>query len=277
MFLLFDIGGTHMRIAVSRDGKTMSDSVRVATPSTFEEGLNVLIEKSYMIAAGTRISVAVGGLAGSFDRDHEFLVNGGNVKAWIGKPLKKELERAFQAPVTLENDAALAGLGEALEGAGKDYDIVAYITVSTGMGGARITRKTIDQGRYGFEPGFQIIDAGRCLCSKCTKMHLGAHISGRGIEDQYHKKAEEITDSAIWDDIARHLAFGLNNTIVHWSPDIVVLGGAVMQSISIENVRRYVAEIMHIYPEIPLIERALLGDSGGLQGALQIARTIQIE
>lgn len=264
-----------MRIAISGDGTTISDPIICATPPTYEEGMQMLIEKSRMLAASAKIAVAVGGIAGSLDRDHEFLVNGGNVKAWIGKPLKKELEHAFQAPVTLENDAALAGLGEAVEGAGKDYDIVAYITVSTGMGGARITRKRIDQCRYGFESGFQIIDAGRCLCSKCTKMHLGAHISGRGIEDRYHKKAEEITDSAMWDDIARHLAFGLNNTIVHWSPDIVVLGGAVMQSISIENVRRYVAEILHIYPEIPLIERALLGDFGGLRGALQIARTTE--
>lgn len=261
-----------MRIAICEDGKTISNLVVFTTPPTFEEGMQMLIENGRKIAGNMNISAVAGGLAGSFDSRHECLVSGSNVKAWIGHPIKKELERAFQAPVMLENDAALAGLGEAVEGAGKDHEIIAYITVSTGVGGARITRKTIDPCKYGFEPGFQIVDAGKCLCTTCAKMHLGAHISGRGIEDRYHKKAEEITDGAIWDDIARHLAIGLNNTIVHWCPDIVVLGGAVMQSISIEKVRIYVAEMLRIYPEVPPIEQAMLGDMSGLYGALEIAR-----
>ena len=226
-----------------------------------------------MLVSGKKISAVVGGLAGSLDRNREVLVNGLNIASWIGKPVKKELEKEFQSLVVLENDAALAGLGEAVDGAGKEHEIVAYITVSTGVGGARITNKRIDARVYGFEPGFQIIDAGHGLCAQCVKPYLNVHISGRGMEKRCGKKPEDISDPAVWDDVAKHLSLGLHNTIVHWSPDIVVLGGSVMKSISMEQVRIYLKETLKVYPEIPLIEPALLDDLGGLHGALHLART----
>jgi glucokinase len=51
------------------------------------------------------------------------------------------------------------GLGEAVFGAGKGREIVVYMTISTGVGGARIVGGKIDASAMGFEPGHQIIDA----------------------------------------------------------------------------------------------------------------------
>jgi len=273
MFLLFDVGGTKIRVAVADDRGIKGEAVIIPTPTDFEKGMAHIVDTAHALSQGEKITRVVGGLAGAFDRSHTMLIFGSNIVSWVGKPAKKILEEALQAPVLLENDAALAGLGEAVLGAGKDKEIVGYITVSTGVGGARITNKTIDRHVFGFEPGYQIVDADGSLCTRCTKRHLGAHISGRGVEEHYGKKPEDITDPAIWEDVARILAVGLTNTILHWSPDIMVLGGSMMRDISIERVRELVRELLHVYPEIPSIERAQLGDTGGLEGALQIART----
>ncbi len=48
----------------------------------------------------------------------------------------KILSGKFNLPVYLRNDAEVACLGEAYLGAGKDYERVFFITVSTGLGGA---------------------------------------------------------------------------------------------------------------------------------------------
>jgi len=48
----------------------------------------------------------------------------------------------------------------------------------------------------------------------------------------------------------------------------VVLGGAVMESISFERVENYVKELRSPFPQNPLIVRAALGDAAGLWGAL---------
>ena len=277
MFLLFDIGGTKMRIAVGGREEIVGTPVIMPTPASYEEGIELLTKTANDLSGGKgKIKAVVGGLAGAFDRQHSMIMAGSNISSWIGKPVKKMLEHAFQVSVQLENDAALGGLGEAVAGAGKDYEIVAYITVSTGVGGARITGKTIDRHVFGFEPEYQIIDFDGSSCTRCSKHNLGAHISGKGIEEHYGKKGEELDDPAIWEDITAALAIGLTNTIVHWSPDIVVLGGSVMQRISIERVRELIGEALHVYPELPAIERAQLGDRAGLEGALQIARKLDI-
>ncbi|MDP3779441.1 MAG: ROK family protein [bacterium] len=276
MFILFDVGGTKIRIAAADQNGFLGDPVIMLTPSDFDEGLQMITDAALGMTKGEKITAVVGGLAGTLDRNHMMLVYGLNVSSWAGKPIKMLLEKSFNAPVVLENDAALAGLGEAVEGAGKNYEIVGYMTVSTGVGGARITDKKIDRHAFGFEPGYQIIDADGTLCTRCTRRDLQAHISGKGIEEHTGHKAEEITDQTMWEDIARHLSFGLTNTIVHWSPNVMVLGGSVMQSVSIERVNELVKENLYVYPEIPPIVRAELGDVGGLHGALHLARTMSV-
>ena len=183
---------------------------------------------------------------------------------WDGKPLKQALQRAVEAPVYLENNAALAGLGEAAVGAGKWKSIVAYMTVGTGVGGARIVDGVIDANVHGFEPGNQIIDP-----------HGGVDISGRGVEQRYGKRASDITDPGVWEELARWFAYLLNNTIVHWSPDVVVLGGSMVvkkPGIPIERVRFHLKDVLKIFPEPPPLKKAMLGDIGGLHGALVFLR-----
>ena len=271
MYFLFDVGGTKLRMAVSADGATLGSHRIFPTPSTFAEGLALLKQEAVEMSRGERIKIIVGGLAGSFNRDKSVLTSGKNIADWVGKPLKQELERHFGARVLLENDAALSGLGEAIYGAGKGKEIVAYLTVSTGVGGARIVKGVIDPSAMGFEPGYQIIDAGKSLCKGYNARRLGALISGGALAKRLGKPAEQIDDISVWEQSAEFLAIGLNNVIVHWSPDVVILGGAVMQSIPLDRVRAHLASTLKPYPLPPTIARAELGDLGGLWGGLALA------
>lgn len=277
MYLVFDIGGTKMRLAVSENGERFSDPKIIATPQDFEEGIRLFGKIAKEVGGGRNFLKAAGGIAGVFDRGKEKLLKSPNLEGWIGKPLKPRLEEVVGSPTYIENDTAMIGLGEAIYGAGRSYSIAVYITVSTGVGGSRIVDKKIDANVFGFEPGHQIIDADGSLCPGCKNCKIGeafcdleGYISGRAMEERYGKKPEDITDEKVWDELARLLAFGLNNTIVHWSPNVVILGGGMMKEggISIEKVRVYLREILKIFPEQPEIKRAELGDIGGLYGAL---------
>ncbi len=108
--------------------------------------------------------------------------------------------------------------------------------------------------------------------------HLEEYISGAALERRLGKKPEDILNPVVWEELARHLAYGLNNTILHWSPDIVVLGGSMIVrevGIKIPRVRAHLAKILTIIPptEHPPIISATLGDFGGLHGALALIRT----
>ncbi len=277
MYLLFDIGGTNMRLALSRDGVTFGEPKIIPTPKDFDEGMLALKNLSTELLGGERAVAAAGGIAGTLSRDKTKFLNGPHLQGWNAKPIKAALETAFGCPTFIENDTAIVGLGEAVAGAGKGYAIVVYLTVSTGVGGVRIVRECIDVSAIGFEPGHQIIDADGTLCktSVCgIGLDLEAAVSGTAVTARYGKKPYEITDEGFWEEMARVLAYGLNNSIVHWSPDIVVIGGSMMKQIGIpiDRVRAHLRGILHIYPELPLIEHSTLGDIGGLHGALHFVK-----
>lgn len=269
MYLLFDIGGTNIRLAVSTDGETLAESKVIPTSADFDQGIQTIKQISNELSSGEKITGVTGGIAGVLDKDKTMLVASPHIRGWIQKPLKLELEKMFDCQVFLENDANLNGLGEAVRGAGAGKGIVAFITLGTGVGGARIVKGKIDQNALGFEPGHQIIipDGDPCECG--GRGHLESYVAGLYLERKYHQKAEAITDPEIWDQVSRYLAIGLNNTIVHWSPDIIILGGSVSRSIPLEKVKSHLGQLLTIFPQAPEIIPASLGDHAGLYGAME--------
>lgn len=273
MYLLFDIGATKTRIAVSPDGSELNSPEILSTPPRFIDGIKNFVAIAQKLTQGGKIRAAAGGIPGPLNKERSVVINAPNLPDWNNKPLKKQLEEGLAAPVFIENDTAMVGLGEAVVGPGMGHSIVVYMTISTGVGGVRLVDGRIDRNSLGFEPGHQYIDADKSLCPPCPGLGtLEDYISGRSFEQRFGKKPYEITDEKIWDETARWLAFGLNNTVVHWSPDIVILGGSMMKKIGIpiERVRYYLKQTLKIFPipNHPRVEKASLGDVGGLYGSL---------
>ncbi len=269
MYLVFDIGGTNIKIATSRDGKNLEKVEIIPTPQNFEAGISALKETAFKLVGNEEITEVCGGVPGPLDDTKNTVINFSNLQEWNNKPLKDALKYAFNAPVTLENDAAIAALGEATIGAGKDQIIVAYLTIGTGVGGARIVDQRIDANAQGFEPGHQIIvvDGKQCNCG--GKGHLESYISGVSIEKNYGQRAEDL-DQQSWDEVSKTIAVGINNMLVNWSPNIVVIGGSVAKSVPFERVNQHLSEMLTIYPHIPPVVKSKLADEAGLYGALAL-------
>lgn len=261
-FLLFDIGGTNMRIAVFKDGKSFDEPKIVPTPQDFDEGIQEFKEIALELVGNDKVDGVLGGIASPLDQNKE-IINPPNLPGWQGKNFKKELENIFNVPVYLENDAALGGLGEAVAGAGKDYGIVAYVAIGTGVGGTRIVGGQIDKNAHGFEPGHQIINDGQTL---------EQFIGGGSIKKHYEKEPNEIEDIKVRSEIEKNLAYGLNNIAVLWSPDVMVLGGGQINNFSLGNIQIQFKNFLKIFPEVPLIKKAELGDKAGLYGALELIK-----
>jgi predicted NBD/HSP70 family sugar kinase len=273
MYLLFDIGKSKMRLALSPDGRHIDHPTIFPTPATVDEAINLF--QAHMLHHGKYhppLKAAAGGFGGSLSHDRTMIIKAPNRPGWDNQPLKEKLQHALQAPVYLENDAAIVGLGEAITGPGLGKKIVAYITVSTGVGGARIVNGKIDPAYYNYEPGHQIISVGEQKDGKPVFGYLEDFISGEALKKAFGKEPEHINDAQTWDDVAFFLSIGLNNVIVHWSPEIIVLGGGVMKHIDIDLVKKYLTPILRMYPKLPEIHKAKLDDVGGLYGALEFLK-----
>lgn len=270
-YILFDIGGTKTRVALSEDLKKIENVISFKTPKDFDEAMDLIAEKVNELTS-KQIRAVCGGIRGSLDDTKSGIVYDSVLTKWIDKPLTQTLKKMLKAEVYLENDAALAGLGEAHFGAGVGLEIVAYHTVSTGVGGVKIENGTIDDYRNGFEPGRQILDIDKTILGDDIEPTLENLVSGSAIEERMGVKPYEIPQTdALWGQLALYLAHGLRNTILYWSPDVIVLGGSMIVGdprIMLDDVIRHTNEVLGDSIECPLIVDAKLGDQGGLHGAM---------
>jgi len=271
MYIVADIGGTKMRIAKSEDLQTIGEPLIIDTPQKYSEGVADIIRVCRQMSAGGPIEAMAFAITGVVSDDGKIPLTSPHLPDWKEKPLAREVEAALSTKVHLLNDTAQVGLGEAVFGAGKGSRILVYVTVSTGVNGVRIVEGKIDPAAFGFEIGGQYLFVGE------SERTLEDLVSGRAVQEKYEVRPKEIEkDSPVWEELAKLFAYGLHNTILHWSPDRVVLGGSMFNEvgISVERVKFHAGQIMRKFPALPEIVHSKLGDVGGLWGG--IARLKQL-
>lgn len=269
MIIVADIGGTHLRIAASDATGTIEESVILDTPADFEAAVAIFANTARDVARGRTIESGTVGVAGLLSMDRRILLRAPHLRKWEGKNVEDVFGQALGAPVRFENDVALGALGEARSGAGVGASIVGYIANGTGVNGARVVDGRLDRAAFGFEIGWQLLGIDD------SAPEWGSLVSGAGLAEKYDKPSSEITDQAIWNTCADHFAYGLYNTILHWSPDRVVLGGTLFTErvIPLDRVLDTLRSINTALDELPDICLAKLGDRSTLYGATFFAKS----
>lgn len=265
MYILIDIGGTKTRVTLTEHREAFLPPVVYETQQDFEEWMTTLIDAVKPLHNGRKIHGVVVGVPGTFTHDGVILKTP-NLPGWADVPLKKRLEEHFSCETLIENDAALVGLGEALFGAGKGHAIVAYVTISTGVGGVRIVDGKIDKSTFGFEIGHSIIDRGHDVESL---------ISGGALERRFGKPSHEVHDVSLWEKVNYYAGVFGANTTVYWSPSVIVYGGPVMNDLHIEIIEKEAKAFLTMYEKTPVFVRGTLKDFGGLYGALARSKDLQ--
>ena len=263
MNIVFDIGGTNMRVAVVRD-EEIEDVTKIQTPHESKDMIETLIAIALEKSAGEKIEAVVGGIPGVIS-DGTFVFQPPHLAHWIGTSFTPILEERLGARVRAANDMTLIGTGEANRGAGKGSRIMVYVTVSTGVNGVRVVDGVADPSTYGSEIGHQFTPDGE----------LESLISGTAVRKKFGIEPKNLDSFDERNTLADYLAVGLYNSVLHWSPDTIVLGGSMITGVNpipLERVEQSLRKrVRTIYPECPKIKMAELGDNGGLIGAAILA------
>ncbi len=204
-YIGIDLGGTNVRtLLVDENGKSYSE---VKAETEREKGPDAVCQKiidqidslDYSICGGIDNVEGIGiGVPGPVDTANGVMIMATNLPGFENYPICKKLEDKFGKPTFIDNDANVAGLAEALLGAGKPYDSTYYITVSTGIGGAFISGGMLISGGRGHagEIGNIIVKNNG---AKVNALNAGAaevETSGTAIV----RKGKEI----LGDDVVRH-------------------------------------------------------------------------
>ena len=264
MVLAFDLGATQTRVCLSSDGVQLGKPYIFATESSSEGPTHFIKELKHYIR-GRKIDMIAGGIAGTINRERGLLLESPNLPDWRHVPLGEMLRKFSSGDVLLENDTAVVGLGETV--AQRPRGIVVYVTVSTGVNGARFVDGRIDRSTFGFE-------AGRILIPSAggEQKSLESLIGGHALQQRYGRLPRDIDDPNVWQAEAGYLAEGLYNMILLWSPEVIILGGSMMKDISIDLVKDKLQKLPVVFPILPELIPAQLGALGGLYGALEMIR-----
>src|SRR3989344_2347895 len=218
-YLAIDIGGSKTLLAVfSTTGKLLK-KIKFVTPKNYRIFIKELSKCLQEELSDWQFALACCGAPGIVDRQRGLGLVFGNLP-WKRISLKADLERLLDVGVLVENDANLAGLGEALL-VHKRYRKVLYLTIGTGIGDGIIIDGKIDLNFADSEAGHMLVEHD----GRVAKWEDFA--SGKAIKKRYGRLASEIEDPQIWNEYAKAVATGLNELLAVIKPDIVIIGGGV--------------------------------------------------
>lgn len=218
MYLGVDIGGTKTLLAALDDHGTIKEKAIFPTPKDYDHFLAELKDQSTHFAHHDFRAGAIA-VRGVVDREHG-RPGGDDVLPWAGRHLQADVERIFNCPLLLENDAKMAGLSEAML-LKDEFKRVIYVTVSTGIGFSLIVDGVIDKN---------VADlAGQTLQLdyRGKRMAWEKFASGKAIVEMYGKKAMDIKDEATWRQVSHELAKGMIHLTTLFEPEVIVIGGSV--------------------------------------------------
>ncbi len=264
MYAGVDIGGTKTLLAAINDDGVIAQSIRIATPHSYDDFLAQLKESIKQLA-NHEFHAGCIAVPGSIDREHGIAHRLGNL-GWHDRPLQADAEKLFNCPIILEHDSVLGGLSESmLLPADKR---VLYVTISTGIGIGFINKRTIT-------PELANSEGGRMLLEYHGKrVRWESFASGRAILERFGKKAADITDEITWRRIAHDLAEGFIELMAVLQPDIIVVGGSVGQyfdrfkSFLQEEIGRFHDPLV----QMPVLQKAARPDEAVIYGCYDLAK-----
>lgn len=269
--LACDLGGTQLRTAVVDASGEVTQRRAVPTPKDDPGALMAALRDS--LAEAGEMEGMVVGVPGPIDYAAGAPTMLVNLPAWEGHVSASILADRLGLGVLLANDADLAALGEHRFGAGRGFDDVAYVTVSTGVGAGVVLGGRLVRGRLSLaELGHTIIDrhAMKTVEDLGSGTALGRMAGESAAAVSARAQEGDAEAAALFREAADALAVGVLNLVHLFSPQVVVIGGGMSQAgdLLLEPVRETLGTCPASCPASRAsVVRAAGGDDAGLKGA----------
>ncbi len=284
VYLGIDIGGTFIKVAY-KDKKIKKDKFKYdKTKESFFKTIFEIIEKFNP----DKVGIAVAGLV---DKKTGFITNSPNLKFIENTNLKEILEKKFNIPVYIENDANLAAYGEYIYGNGKDSKVLICLTLGTGLGGGLVVDGNIYSGVSGsaMEVGHMVVEKDGLICHCGRKGCLESYVSSYGLERLYCIESSKFLSSfdviklakngdniaiRVFDIFTDYLSIGIMNLTHIFNPDKILLSGGIIENYPkiMDDLKLKLGSLLFPLPKRDLlIDIAKLGSWSGGYGALAYA------
>ncbi len=276
-----DVGGTKcFGVLVDENGDVVRD-VRYPTPPA-DELIDLLQSMFIELDGSASLGIGVPGLITT----DGVIKASPNMRGAKNVPVGPELRNRLGVAVHVENDATMAAYGEWKIGAARGARNAVMVTLGTGIGGGIVMGGELHRGANGFtgEIGHMVVqrDGVECVCGRrgCWERYasgsalkmLSGGMSGEEVFAAYSRgdahAQKVVAEFADW------IAVGLANMTNICDPEVIVIGGGVVQSFGevIESVRTSFVSALYSSEmrAHPRLEIATLGERAGAIGCALI-------
>lgn len=284
-----DVGGTKIAAAVVDSNGTILRKIKLATDRGDRD------RSVSQVALAAREAVAVAGLewariaAVGVDIPGIYYPKTGkvwapNLPGWDHIPLREYLEAQLPRPVVVDSDRSAYVLGEQWLGAARGFEDVVFVAVGTGIGAGILAGGRLVQGAEGIAGAvgwFALNPAKKEIYQQvggwegesagpAVARRAGTATAEEAIERARRNDAAACLAVA---EAAKYLGMGIANLVSVLNPEIVVLGGGLMQAgdLFLEPIRREMREwAQPLSGAAVRIEMTQLGEDAGLLGAARL-------
>ena len=291
-----DIGGTKTSVGVVSESGQLVARFEWPTPSMAHPEDATAAMATWFASASAGKGVVLSGIGvgctGPIDPTAGIVGNVDLLPGWTGFSLAKSLSQKTGLPVAVENDADAGALAEVRWGAGRGAVRFLYITVSTGIGAGIVFDNQLYRGVGGAHPeiGHFSLDPNGPLCYCGATGCWEALASGMAMIQwaRAHERAHAIPQDWTARELcayarlgdpralpavrqeAEWLGLGIANLVTLFCPDVIALGGGVMESFDLffDTIARVVQQRCTLVPSQKVkIVQAAFGKDAALMGA----------
>ena len=311
--ICLDVGGTKVLGAIFNEKDEIIYRLKKRSKSSGEgsadvEKVIISVVEEMITESGidrNKLNAIASCAPGVIDQDRGIVLFTPNLP-WRDYDMASSMRKKFGVPFYVGNDVNLGVLGEYHFGAGRGYKNIVGFFVGTGMGGGLVLNgslytgnqfKAAEYGHMVLDPEGPLCNCGQrgCLEAFSSKQGMSAYIrqqAARGRETMMAeavqegvfrskklKKALEAGDKVAMEAVDRAchwLAVAAGNMINIFSPDLVLLGGGVIEAVGDLFLEKVLAEVdrycMPLIRSTVDIKIADLGDDSILYGDLAMIK-----
>ncbi len=226
-FIGVDLGGTNVRAGLVAKDKILALEKRPTFANASRKA--VIEEICRTIEAVFKPDVRGIGIGVPSVVDANGVVHSvANIPSWHKVPLKKILEKRFDVPVFVNNDAKCFALGEFHYGAGRGYKNIVGLILGTGMGAGVIIDGKLFSGTNGA--------AGELGHMPYLESEFEHYCSGRFFQREFgidaftaeqRADADDAKAKKMFDVFGHHLGNAIQAVLYAYDPEVIVMGGGV--------------------------------------------------
>jgi glucokinase len=226
-----DIGGTNINAGMVNDGLVLS---QFDMPVCKEDSELQTLDRLFSCIDGliSNNTKAIGvGVPAIVDNSRGIVYDVQNIPAWKEVHLTHILEKRYNIPTYLNNDANCFAMGEKLYGKGKGHQNFIGLSIGTGLGMGIIINNKIYNGVLSGAGEIGMIDYMDGILEQYTSSSFFTKnygLSAKGANDQ--AKQGDVVALAIFSEFGTHLGHAINTILYFFAPEAIILGGSISKA-----------------------------------------------